>query len=316
MTKRIRHASVCTGLGAAELAAKLLGWENVFMSEIEEFCRTILKYHFPNTKLYGDFTKEDFRQYRGLIDVFTAGFPCQPFSVSGNRLGAADHRYLWPEVFRLIKEFMPAWFIGENVAGITSMVFPGNEVEVESQSGLFEADYKETILEERYILESICQDLESIGYSVRTFIVPACAVGAPHRRDRVWIVANRANTGLENLQRKRKDGVYQFETTAYAKSVLPQGRKKRQDEIKPWRSNRGHLQQGWAGFPTQSPVCGRNDGLSYLLDGITFSKWRSKSIEAYGNAIVPQALCQFFKIIDEIENQNDIKQNKRKYEKL
>ena len=190
MKKILRQASVCTGLGASELSAKILGWENVFMSEIDEFCCKILKYHFPNTKLYGDFTKEDFRRYKGLIDVFTAGFPCQPFSVSGNRLGASNNRYIWNDVYRILKEFLPTWFIGENVAGITSMVFPGNEIEVESQTCLFETDYKETILEENYILESICQDLECIGYSVRAFIVPACAVGAPHRRDRIWIVAN------------------------------------------------------------------------------------------------------------------------------
>lgn len=384
----MRQASVCTGLGAAELAATWLGWENVFMSEIDDFCRKVLSYHFPKAKLHGDFTKEDFRQYKGQIDVLTAGFPCQPFSVSGERRGADDHRYLWPHVFRLVDEIRPPWFIGENVAGLTSMVFPGDEIEVESQSGLFETADKETILEEQHILRSICNDLESIGYSVQPIIVPACAVGAPHRRDRIFIVANRSDAGIEGLQQERKDGICQ--SKALANSECERGRqvfeeiqsqitdgngsngfscertltnaRGKQSQNRTQECNSTHREEGCSGvdgwlerscdagtasdstskqserveprqqsktgeqkqmehrggdsenvtsrfempdfrdFPTQSPICSRNDGLSGKLDGITFSSWRTESVKAYGNAIVPQVLYQILEIINRIEN--------------
>lgn len=297
---KLRHASVCTGLGAAELAAGNLGWENVFMSEIDDFCCKILNYYFPNTKLYGDFTKEDFREYAGTIDVFTAGFPCQPFSVSGYRKGSEDHRYLWPQVYRLVDEFRPSWFIGENVAGIASMVFPCNEVDVESQAGLFETDYKEIQLEERYILESICRDLESIGYSVRPFIIPACAVGAPHRRNRIWIVAHYSDTGNESV-REWENGVYKSKIASNSESTREQREcEQGQGEIQSYRRDSKDIQANFGNFPTQSPICSRNDGISGRLDGITFPKWRSESVKAYGNAIVPQVILSFFKVIDNI----------------
>lgn len=197
----MKHASLCTGFGAAELAASWLGWENIFMSEIDEFCRQVLSYHFPNSKLYGDFTKQSFQGYRGQIDILTAGFPCQPFSLSGNRKGANDDRHLWPEVKRVVSEVRPRWFIGENVAGITSMVQFTSETKVESQSDIFEQAYEDSILEGYFILDRICSDLEEIGYSVQPVIIPACAVGAPHRRDRIWIIAHRSDSGRKYATR-------------------------------------------------------------------------------------------------------------------
>lgn len=110
-----------------------------------------------------DFIKENQRMPR--IDLLTGGFPCQPFSQAGKRKGTSDNRYLWPEMLRVIQDFKPTWIIAENVRGLLTM-----------QQGM--------------VFENICLDLEKSGYEVQAFIIPACAVNAPHRRDRVWIVAH------------------------------------------------------------------------------------------------------------------------------
>ena len=184
------HASLFSGIGGAELAAQWVGWKNVFHCEINPFGRRVIEYHFPESKSYEDVTTTDFSEYRGRIDVLTAGFPCQPFSVAGQRKGAEDNRYLWPEVVRVIRQVRPTWVVGENVAGILTMVQPGEETEMGGQTNIFgEIDRKRTLLRQEYVIETICGDLEREGYSIQPFIIPACAVGAPHRRDRVWFVA-------------------------------------------------------------------------------------------------------------------------------
>lgn len=186
------HASLFSGIGGAEIAATWMGWQNLFHCEINPFGRKVLEYWYPNSISYEDITKTDFTPWRGRIDVLTAGFPCQPFSVAGQRKGADDDRYLWPQVVRVIRETQPAWVVGENVAGILTMVQPSEEVEVGSGSTLFgETDRKRVLLRQEYVIETVCQDLEHEGYAVQPFVIPACAVGAPHRRDRMWIVASR-----------------------------------------------------------------------------------------------------------------------------
>lgn len=120
-----------------------MGRDNLFHVEINPFGRKVLEYWYPNSVSYDDITKTDFTEWRGKIDVLTAGFPCQPFSVAGQRKGADDDRYLWPQVVRVIHETQPAWVVGENVAGILTMVQPGEEAEVGSGSTLFgESDRK------------------------------------------------------------------------------------------------------------------------------------------------------------------------------
>lgn len=184
------HGSLFSGFDAPSVAASWMGWENAFHCEINDFCNTILKYWFPNSEHYEDITKTDFSQWRGRIDILTGGFPCQPFSVAGQRKGADDNRYLWPHMLRAIQEIRPAWVIGENVAGILTMVQPGEETEVGSQTSLFGEDKRKRILlRQEYVVETICKDLEREGYSVQPIVIPACAVGAPHKRDRVWFVA-------------------------------------------------------------------------------------------------------------------------------
>lgn len=164
---------------------------------------------------------------------------CQPFSCAGSRKGAEDDRYLWPEVLRGVDEIRPNWFIGENVAGITSMVLPGDEIKVGSYTDLEGESYLETEMRQQFIVDRICNDLESIGYSVQPIIIPACAVGAPHRRDRIWFIAhggetiaNCSNARPEGMQ-QGENGIYEFEVTADTTSTIFQERfilDRREDE--------------------------------------------------------------------------------------
>ena len=188
------HASVFSGIGGPEISATMLGWDNLFHCEINPFGRKVLEYWFPKSESYEDITKTNFTKWRGQVDVLTGGFPCQPFSYAGKRGGASDDRYLWPEMLRVIDEVRPAWVVGENVAGITTMVEPGEVSSLGDQTALFgEGDTFEES-RGRFTIERVCADLEGLGYTVQPLLIPACAVGAPHRRDRVFILGHIADT--------------------------------------------------------------------------------------------------------------------------
>jgi DNA (cytosine-5)-methyltransferase 1 len=123
----------------------------------------------------------------GHIDILTGGFPCQPFSAAGKRKGKGDDRYLWPEMLRVIAEVGPTWIIGENVAGLINMAQPDSQPEMGCEA---DTDIEENAdCDARGILGGIIDDLENLGYEIQPFVIPACGVGAPHRRDRIWIVA-------------------------------------------------------------------------------------------------------------------------------
>jgi DNA (cytosine-5)-methyltransferase 1 len=160
----MRHGSLFSGIGGFDLAAEWMGWENVFHCEKEKFCQQVLNYYWPNATLHEDIRNTDFTIYRYRIDILTGGFPCQPYSTAGKRLGKEDDRHLWPEMLRAIREISPRWIVGENVRGLTNW-----------NGGL--------------VFDEVQADLEAEGYEVIPFLLPACAVNAPHRRDRIWFVA-------------------------------------------------------------------------------------------------------------------------------
>lgn len=305
---KLVHGSLFSGFDAPSVAASWMGWENAFHCEINPFCNEILKYWFPNSEHYEDITKTDFSQWKGRIDVLTGGFPCQPFSLAGQRKGADDNRYLWPHMLRAIREIRPAWVIGENVAGILTMVQSGKETEVGSQTSLFgEDNRKRILLRQEYVVETICKDLEREGYSVQPLLIPACAVGAPHRRDRVWFIAHCADSRTEEVRRERKDKVLSdgIAPDTYCEFPLQrmlQGEKGRYKQK--IRTESLHSRSNWQNFPTQSPVCRGNDGLPFDVDNLTipFTKWRQESVKGYGNAIVPQVILEIFKAIEELDN--------------
>jgi DNA (cytosine-5)-methyltransferase 1 len=224
---KFTHGSLFSGIGGPEIAAEEMGWKNMFHCEINPFGRKILDYWFPNSKSYEDITKTNFTEWRGKINVLTGGFPCQPFSCAGQRKGAEDDRYLWPEMLRAIREIQPDWVVGENVAGILSMVQPGSETALGREESLFgEVDRKRILHRQEYVVETVCNDLEREGYSVQPLLIPACAVGAPHRRDRVWFVAHRTDARLEDVRRTREDDILS------AGNVTDSNSKKLQERIK------------------------------------------------------------------------------------
>lgn len=327
------HASVFSGIGGPEIAAEMLGWDNVFHCEVDSFCNKILNYWFPNAKSYKDVRQTDFREWRGKIDVLSGGFPCQPFSTAGKRKGANDDRYLWPEMLRCIDEIRPTWVVGENVVGITSMVQSESVINLENQASLFQEDnrlYKHRCVGE-FTIEKICTDIESLQYDVQPIVIPACAVGAPHRRDRVFILGRQRDVAdTDSMGRSRRrcktdkgwtDGV---QAQVFGKTEGQSGGKTATDTIGEGLQGRhdcdtqGHGYSSvctgqpcethgerWRTFPSVSPVHRGNDGIPFDVDRLTipFGKWRTESIKAYGNAIVPQVIFDIYRCIDIVENE-------------
>ena len=339
----MRHGSLFSGIGGFDLAAEWMGWENVFHCEWNEFCKRVLKHYWPQSISYHDITKTDFTIHRGTIDILTGGFPCQPYSMAGKRKGKEDERHLWPEMCRVIREINPRWIIGENVFGLVNW-----------SGGL--------------VFHEVQSDLEAEGYEVFPYVLPAAAVNAPHRRDRVWFVAYCNNNGLNQCngtheintsegrfdafsninesngngdatdtkcvrlehteetgnirksetktQRQRSkssesietNGINEYATNTGSErcewsSKFRETNNKEWEDSKLWETTSKHSPGfWWQTFPTVSPICNGNDGISDRLDGITFPKWRKESIKAGGNAIVPQVAYQLFKTIKQYEN--------------
>jgi DNA (cytosine-5)-methyltransferase 1 len=335
------HGSLFSGIGGFDLAAEWMGWENKFHCEWNEFGQKVLHYYWPNAELFTDITKSDFTKYANKIDVLTGGFPCQPYSQAGKRLGKEDDRHLWPEMLRAIREIKPSWVVGENVYGLVNW-----------NGGL--------------VFHEVQSDLEAEGYEVWPFLLPAAAVNAPHRRDRIWFIAHSQNNGWNGRECKQREGTQinqrQFcehqaerwdeirsKSKRHSKASdvtnsnsnglnkcnsnnevnTSQGRVNALGDFK--QSNgigndsnttkqgleglrreegrctklhtRYNENRGWETFPTVSPICNGDDGLSNRLDSITFPKWRNESIKAGGNAIVPQVVYQIFKAIEQYEHQ-------------
>ena len=282
------HASLFSGIGGFDLAAQWAGFTNVFHVERDPFCQRLLRYHFPESKKYSDVTTFDGLPYRGAIDILTGGFPCQPFSTAGQRRGTADDRYLWPEMLRIIREIRPRYVVGENVRGLVNW-------------------------SEGLVFNTVLSDLESEGYETASFILPACSVNAPHRRDRVWIVAHANNGGrpCDPVPAGRAQPQELHDALRYAtqpnsyqrfKGRLHEVGQQQAVQHLSVRDARSYGWEAWQNFPTQSPVCGGDDGLPRQLDGTTFPKWRGESIKGYGNAVVPQIPYLIFQSILEAES--------------
>lgn len=174
MTVSLMHLDLFSGIGGFALAAQWAGFQTVAFCEIEPYCQKVLRKNFgQGIVIHDDIRKLDGKPYAGTIDLLTGGFPCQPFSIAGKRRGNADDRSLWHEMFRLVQECKPAWVVGENVAHFVNME-----------------------------LDNVRADLEGEGYEVQPFVIPAASVGAPHKRDRCFIVAHSQHRRPQDRRRK------------------------------------------------------------------------------------------------------------------
>ena len=280
----MNHASLFSGIGGFDLAAEWADWNNVFHCEWNPFGQVVLKHHFPKSISYNDITKTDFSIHRGEIDILTGGFPCQPYSSAGKRLGKADERHLFPEMLRAIKEIKPKWVVGENVRGLVSW-------------------------NEGMVFHEVYDDLEREGYEVQAFLIPAASVNAPHQRYRIWFVANSIGIRLEHAKdaEDATNTLHERLQRGQNANRWEEPNKIGQGDGAEFRTisedNQWDSEFDFSKFPTQSPICGGNDGIPKELDGITFPKWRKESIKGFGNAIVPQVAFEIFKTIITFEEQ-------------
>lgn len=288
----ITHYDLFAGIGGFSLAL-----EEVFTNEPirhifcewESFPTAVLRQHWPNGEFWGDIaelvahTGSQRRQqeppsassdestdegrpaqdnneptgYGQSFTIVTGGFPCQPFSHAGRRKGTADDRYQWPNMFAVIRHTKPEWVIAENVRGLVTW-----------NDGL--------------VLETVCADLESEGYEVQPFIIPAVAVGAPHRRDRVWII------GRDPANAQSTEHAEPWTEPAREQTGRPNSSIQYPDWNRPWQE---------VAFATCDDAV--DDGLPRLVDGVSYSraKWRKESLKAYGNGIVPEVAMNIMRSI-------------------
>jgi DNA (cytosine-5)-methyltransferase 1 len=283
-----------SGIGGISLGLERAGMRTVAFCERDEFCRAILRKHWPDVPCFDDIRSIDADGLGrlGRIDLVCGGFPCQPFSVAGKQEAQKDDRYLWPEMRRVIALARPAWVICENVTGLITLA-----------------------------LDDVLADLEGIGYPARPFVIPACAVDAKHRRDRVWIIAtdaHRLGLWLESgrwlrPQRKgspepRADGTPESLANSSGER-RGEARELRRDESSEWfggsgadvadaRSARlqgpGHERGASSDTRTRQSLFGGNgDGrlwepepdVGRVANGVPA---RAHRIKALGNAVVPQ----------------------------
>jgi DNA (cytosine-5)-methyltransferase 1 len=168
----MNHLSLFSGIGGIDLACEWAGFNTVAFCEKDQYCQKVLTKHWPEVPIFDDIKTLTAKSLvergiePGTIRLVSGGFPCQPFSDAGQRLGKKDDRYLWPEMSRVIREIRPDWVLGENVTGFIGMA-----------------------------LDDVLSDLEAAGYETQAFVIPACAVNAPHRRERVFIVAHSEQFG-------------------------------------------------------------------------------------------------------------------------
>jgi DNA (cytosine-5)-methyltransferase 1 len=333
------HLGLFEGIGGFSLAARWMGWETVAWCEWNEFGQKVLKYHFPNAIGHGDITQTDFTPYANKIDILTGGFPCQPYSAAGKRRGKEDDRHLWPEMLRAIREIAPRYIVGENVLGLVNwnggLVFDEvcSDLEAEGyevapvvipaaavnaphgrdrvffiakntmHSGCVQREFDEEGADIREQRDTCTGDSERICGAEMAGPTPHPDSDGQHQRhsgDEInagqgWVNAQcdveqvAIDTQCIGRDAERNDDGFSKEA---------QQKERREQQFSGTNSPQG----GWRNFPSQSPICGGDDGLPSQLDGITFSKWRSESIKAYGNAIVPQVAYEIFKAIEKHEH--------------
>jgi len=289
------HLDLFSGIGGFALAAKWNGYRTVGFCDNEPYAQAVLKKHWPEVPCHKDIREVRGELYAG-VTLLTGGFPCQPFSVAGKQRGKDDNRYLWPEMLRVIQEAKPVWIIGENVAGIVNLA-----------------------------LDQVCADLEGQGYEVEPIIVPACAVDAPHRRDRCWIIA-KYMADTVSLSERGAHGSKEWgcvrgrqdEDISQRNEVggnTPDCRENVADSVKQGREGRVHRREdaeresvdGYAGCSgttygqSGEAIWLAEPNVGRVANGIPN---RSHRLKGLGNAVVPQVASEIIRCINKIMEDN------------
>ena len=282
----MKHGSLFSGIGGFDLAAQWAGIENIFHVEKDDWCRRVLSKNFPNSKQYTDIKNFNGKEYAKSIDIISGGFPCQPFSVAGQRKGKDDDRYLWEEMLRVISEIQPTYVIGENVTGIIGLA-----------------------------LDTVLSDLEAQNYTTETFIIPACSKNAWHKRDRVWIVAYSNSIRRTYEQKETGQPIHNREWNCKVE-------KQTGNEFKCRISESGFIFPNANGIGRENSIPGnkqtgktselRNSHSEYnaniweieprvgrVVHGLSN---RVDRIKGLGNAIVPQIAYEIFKSVQKLDS--------------
>lgn len=256
--EKMRVLDLFSGIGGFGLAARWMGWKTVQFVEIDLFCQAVLRNNFNDVPIHGDIKTFDGKQFRGTVDLITGGFPCQKFSLAG--MGEADLS-LWFEMFRVCSEVRPSFIVVENVYGL-----------LVRKNGL--------------VFERVCSDLESEGYQVQPFIIPACATNAPHRRDRIWFLAYSGSMGRSNLSNEFNSFTETF--------AIPEGTGSNREQQHQETNELDSLGSPFLRFEQrfgEPAILGVDDGLPKRLDA-------ANRLKACGNAIHPKVAYEIYKAIE------------------
>ena len=281
--------SLFAGIGGFDLGLERAGMRVRWQVEIDPYCQRVLAKHWPDVPRYGDIKTVDWATVEP-VDLICGGFPCQPFSCAGQQRGTADNRYLWPDIVRCLDALRPTWFLGENVPGIINLA-----------------------------LDAVCTDLENLGYTVWPVSLPACAVGAPHIRQRVWILAYHSEYGRrpwremgsdssgtreqkQPLQAVADANAQHRERGGQRSSANSQAGASRPEFIggrAPLADTGRALLEGWGASPSTwwatEPAVGRvAHGIPHRVD----------RLRGLGNAVVPQIVHWLGEQIMKVEREN------------
>lgn len=278
----VTHLDLFSGIGGFALAAQWAGMQTIGFVEIDKYCQRVLAKNFPATPLLADDIHDfDATTLRNSVNIVTGGFPCQPFSLAGLRRGNADDRAIWPQMLRVVSECRPGWVVGENVAGIIDLA-----------------------------LDDVLTSLESESYEAWTVVFPACAVGALHIRQRVFVVAHDSNAEHGNCKRRRereRSGASDQEREAQKRRVdslaferlceaVPNADSKRLKERDAAGGSDGAQFARWQ-VDARGSQWKSEPAIRRVVDGLSRGLDIRPRLHALGNAVVPQ---QVYPLLDGI----------------
>jgi DNA (cytosine-5)-methyltransferase 1 len=262
----MNHLDLFSGIGGFSIGLEKVGFNTIAFCEKEDYCRMLLQKHWKGVKIYNDIKEckgKEIKETYGRVDILTGGFPCQPYSVAGKQKGTADDRYLWPEMFRVIKEVQPTFVIAENVRGIINI-----------QDGM--------------VFETVCSDLESEGFEIQTFIIPAAGVGAPHKRERVWIVGYSKHNGSLTTKIKRGDNKIDDRTEERKNTTLEPERAGRSRDNETMENTRRKLHE-------RSSVGEKNEDEARKENANKFERSSSESASNVANTKSEQSISKYYR---------------------